>query len=106
MLRAELDHKSDHLELKLEGRLVGAWAVQVKSLVAERFIPSSLLVDLSEVSYVDSVGEQLLIWLCVLPAQFVAENNCYAREVCKQLHLTLQRSPNRSTQAASEEGLS
>jgi hypothetical protein len=104
MLRAEFDHKNNQ-ELKLEGRLVGAWAVEVKALVAERFTPSPLLVDLSEVTYIDSVGEQLLIWLSALPAKFLAPN-CYARDVCKRLHLTLQRSPDTSTRATSEEGSS
>lgn len=105
MLRAEFDHKSDHLELKLEGRLVGAWAVQVKSLVSRHLIPAGLLVDISEVTYVDSVGEQLLIWLRNLHTKFVAET-CYALEVCERLHLTPQRRPDHSTQAASEEGRS
>ena len=102
MLRAEFDHKSDHLELKLEGRLVGAWAVQVKSQVSRHLIPTGLLVDISEVTYVDSIGEQLLISFRDLHAKFVAET-CYALEVCERLRLTAQRSRDRSTPAASEE---
>ncbi len=102
MLRADFDHRRNHLELKLEGRLVGPWAVQVKSLVSRHFVPRGLVVDISEVTYADSFGEQLLIWLRDLHATFVAET-CYARDVCERLQLTLQHCPDRATQAASEE---
>jgi len=89
MLRAEFDRRSNGLTLKLEGRLVAAWAVQVKSLLSRHFVPNGLLVDMSEVSYVDSVGEQLLLWLRDLQAEFVAES-CYARDMCERLHLTVK----------------
>ena len=89
MLRAEFDHGGKGLALKLEGRLVAAWAVQVKSLLSRHFVPNGLLVDISEVTYVDSVGEQLLLWLRDLQAEFVAES-CYARDMCERLHLTLK----------------
>lgn len=91
MLRAELDQKNSHPALKLEGRLVDAWAVQVKSLLSRHFVSNGLLVDISEVSYVDSVGEQLLLWLRDLQARFVAET-CCARDVCERLHLTMHPS--------------
>ena len=89
MLRAAFSHKNDGLTLKLQGRLVGAWAVEVKSLVARHFVPNGLLVDLSEVTYVDSVGEQLLLWLRDSQAKFVAET-CHARDICERLQLALQ----------------
>lgn len=89
MLRAEFDRRSNGLALRLEGRLVGAWVVQVKSLVSRHFVPFGLLVDMSEVTYVDSVGEQLLLWLRDLQAEFVAES-CYVRDICERLHLTVK----------------
>lgn len=89
MLRAAFSHKNRGLMLKLEGRLVGAWAVQVKSLLARHFVSNGLLVDVSEVTYVDSVGEQLLVWLRDLHAAFVAETY-YARDVCERLRLDLK----------------
>jgi hypothetical protein len=60
-----------------------------------------MLVDLSEVTYVDSVGEQLLIWLCGLRAKFMAET-CYARDVCERLHLTLKGDADGTVQSATE----
>ena len=46
MLRAAFSHENDGLALKLEGQLVSAWAVQVKSLVSRHFVPNGLLVVL------------------------------------------------------------
>ncbi len=86
MLRAEFGHKKDVLALKLEGRVAGAWALQVKSLLSRHFVSNGLLVDVSQVTYVDSVGEQLFLWLRELQAKFVAET-CYARNVCERLRL-------------------
>src|ERR1700739_1484378 len=88
MLRAAFNHKNDGLALKLEGRLVGAWAVEVKSLLSRHFVSKGLLVDVSEITYIDSVGEQLFLWLRDLQAKFVAET-CYARDVCERLQLDL-----------------
>ena len=102
MLRAEFDQKDRHSALKLEGRLVDAWAVQVKSLLSRHFVSSGLLVDISEVSYVDSIGEQLLLWLRELQAKFVAESS-YTRDICERLHLTLHQCPRRPTRTVSEE---
>lgn len=101
MLRAEFNQRNNGLVLKLEGRLVSAWAVQVKSLVSRRFVRNGLLVDMSEVTYVDSVGEQLLLWLRDLHAKFVAET-CYARDICERLHLTLKGDADRPVPSATE----
>jgi ABC-type transporter Mla MlaB component len=86
MLRAQLDQSSEGLALKLEGQLVSAWAVQVKAHVSRHFVANGLLVDMSDVTYVDSTGEQLLLWLRDLHSKFVAET-CYARDICERLHL-------------------
>ena len=101
MLRAEFNQRNNGLVLKLEGRLVSAWAVQVKSLVSRHFVTNGLLVDMSEVTYVDSVGEQLLLWLRDLNARFVAET-CYARDICERLHLTLEGDADRSVLSVTE----
>ena len=101
MLRTEFNHGNNGRVLKLEGRLVSAWAVQVKSLVSRHFVTNGLLVDMSEVTYVDSVGEQLLLWLRDLHARFVAET-CYARDMCQRLHLTLKGDADRPVPSATE----
>lgn len=101
MLRAEFDRRSNGLALKLECRLVAAWAVQVKSLLSRHFVSNGLLVDMSEVTYVDSVGEQLLLWLRDLHAKFVAKT-CYARDICERLHLPLKGDADRPIPSAAE----
>ena len=98
MLRAEFDQSNNG---QLEARLASAWAVQVKSLVSRHFVTNGLLVDMSEVTYVDSVGEQLLSWLHGLNAKFVAETG-YARAICERLHLTLKGDADRTVPSATE----
>jgi hypothetical protein len=58
-------------------------------LIGTAVVSNDLLVDVSEVTYVDSVGEQLLPWLRDLQAKFAAET-CYARGVCERLQLNLK----------------
>lgn len=105
MLRAEFDQKTNLLSLKLEGRLVGEWAVQVRAIILKRTIPLGVLVDMSEVSYIDSTGEDLLAWLSALHAEFVAETS-YARDVCERLHLKLKKDVGRPSLPAAEVGRS
>ena len=105
MLRAALSHTNNGAELKLEGRLVGAWAVQVKSLVARHFVQSGLRVELSEVICVDFAGEQLLRWLRDLQAIFVAETR-HALDICESLQLEVQGALNSSVQTLTDVHLS
>ncbi len=92
MFRAELIQGGDESLLKMEGRLVGDWANEVKSLLARGPVPKKLLVDLTEVSYVDVVGEQVLTWLSSLGARFVAKA-VYAAATCTRLNLMVYDKP-------------
>jgi hypothetical protein len=86
MFRAEIHRVANGPTLKMEGRLTGAWAEQARSLVTNDVVPTGLIVDLTDVSYVDQVGEELLNWLGSIGARFVA-TNVYATGVCERLHL-------------------
>jgi hypothetical protein len=90
MFRAEIQWLASGPTLKLEGKLVADWAVQARRLVTKDVLPKDLIVDLTEVSYVDSVGEQLLKWLASVGAVFVA-GSVYAFAVCDRLRLPLMR---------------
>ncbi len=92
MFRAELNRFADGSILKIEGRLVGDWADEVKSLLSRGPVPKGLIVDLTEVSYVDAIGEQVLTWLSSLGARFVARA-VYAAATCKRLKLALHNKP-------------
>lgn len=92
MFRAELDRLADGTLLKMEGRLVGEWADEAKSLVLRGPAPKGLIVDVTEVSYVDAAGEQVLTWFSSLGAKFIAKA-VYAAAICKRLSLPLQNKP-------------
>ena len=90
MFRAEIQRLASGPTLKLEGKLVADWAEQARRLVTKDVLPQGLMVDLTEVSYVDSVGEQLLKWLASAGAVFIA-GSVYAFSVCDRLRLPLMQ---------------
>lgn len=95
MFRAEIQWLASGPTLKLEGKLVADWAEQARCLVTKDVLPKGLIVDLTEVSYIDSAGEQLLKWLASVGVLFVA-GSVYAFTVCDRLHLSpRQRIPER-----------
>lgn len=96
MFRAEFDRFANSPTLRLEGRFVGNCAEQAKSLVTKTSVPAGLIIDLTDVTYVDSVGEEVLIWFRIIGAMFVAET-CYALDVCERLHLPLIGEPSNSS---------
>jgi anti-anti-sigma regulatory factor len=89
MFRAEILQVEGKQTLKIEGKLIGEWAREAKSLVVKESIPKGLIVDLTDVSCIDQVGEQVLNWFDSIGAAFVA-NNVYMASVCQRLGLQLQ----------------
>jgi anti-anti-sigma regulatory factor len=87
MFRAEIRWLENGPTLKMEGKLAGDWAEQARNLVTKDLVPKGLVVDLTEVSYVDSAGEQLLKWLASVGTVFVARS-IYANAICERLHLS------------------
>jgi ABC-type transporter Mla MlaB component len=86
MLAAEIRWLASGPTLKMKGTLGRDWAAQARSLVRKDVIPAGLLVDLTEVSYIDTAGEDLLKWLASMGAEFTADS-IYAVHVCERLHL-------------------
>ena len=87
MLRAEIQWLASGPTLKLEGKLIADWAEEARRLVTKDVLPKGLIVDLTEVSYIDTVGESLLSWLGSVGAAFVA-SGVYAPAVCERLGLS------------------
>ena len=87
MFRAEIQWLDHGPTLKMAGKLVGDWAEQARGLVTKDVVPKGLIIDLTEVSYIDSMGEELLKWLASVGAVFVA-GNVYAIAVCERLRLS------------------
>jgi hypothetical protein len=88
MLRIERHDTGGTVTLRLEGRLVGEFAKAARDLVTRCKIPVRLVVNLSEVTFVDLMGEEVLSWLARIGAEFVAEN-CYPLHICERLHLPM-----------------
>jgi hypothetical protein len=102
MFRAELRWLANGLTLKMDGKLVGEWAEQAQRLITTEVVPKGLIVDLTEVCYVDSAGERLLTWLGRVGAVFVA-GSVYAKAVCDRLGLAeKQRTPVRRCESKDE----
>jgi hypothetical protein len=88
LLRVEYHDVGNTLTMRLEGRFVGPFAKGARELVTRCKNPLRLVVNVSEVTFVDVVGEEVLLWLARVGGEFVAEN-CYPLHVCERLHLPM-----------------
>lgn len=90
MLRTEMQHSDKALIVRLEGRFAADDAEHVRMLVTRCNLERKLVMDLTEVTFIDSVGEAALSFFSRLGAKFVAED-AYTLNVCERLHLPLAR---------------
>lgn len=88
MLRVETKHLDGSLICRLEGRFTGEGAEDVRLLVTRCDSQLGLVVDLTEVMFIDAVGEDVLSFVKKLGAKFVAETS-YAGDICERLQLPL-----------------
>lgn len=95
MLRVECEEREECKRIKLEGRFVGKFAEEARQLAAHCNSPAKIVVDISEVNFVDSVGEEVLRWLGEIGGRFVS-GSCYSRDVCERLHLPPARTGSAS----------
>ena len=95
MLRMEFFELADRMKMRMEGRFVRDFAEHARTLIGHSKIPSKLVVDLSEVSFVDAVGEEVLLWFKDIGTTFIAES-AYSCDVCDRLQLPMDGElPNR-----------
>ena len=78
------------LVVRLAGRFAGDDVEHVRLQVTRCNIERELVVDLTDVTFIDSVGEAALSFFSQLGAKFVAKD-VYTLGVCHQLHLPLAR---------------
>lgn len=88
MLRVETQQSDGSLICRLEGRFTGEGAEEVRTLVTRCDSGLRLVVDLTEMLFVDGIGEQVLSFAKKLGAQFIADT-AYSRDVCERLDLPL-----------------
>jgi len=101
MLRVETQELEGALICRLEGRFTGEGAEEIRRLVTRCDSELELVVDLTEVMFIDAIGEEVLLFVKRLGAQFVAETS-YARDICERLQLTLVGTLKRHSQVSSD----
>ena len=94
MLRVDIRDSANARNLKLEGRFTGNDAENTRTLMARCHDGMTLVVDLTEVTFIDAVGEEVLSFLGRFEAEFVAQTS-YTRDICERLHLRL--APDRAS---------
>jgi hypothetical protein len=103
MLRVETQRLDGALICRLEGRFTGEGAEEVRRLVTRCDSELEFVVDLTDVMFIDAIGEQVLLFVKRLGAQFVAETS-YSRDVCERLGLPFsQRKSNLQVPSNSDE---
>jgi hypothetical protein len=88
MLRVQTQKLDGALICRLEGRFTGKGAEEVRTLVTRCDSKLELVVDLTDVMFIDAIGEEVLLFVKRLGAQFIAETS-YSRDVCERLQLPL-----------------
>ena len=90
MLRVEMHDSVNASIIRVEGRLTKETADHLRTLGTRCNTETRLVVDLTELMFVDAVGEDVLSFFKRLGAEFVAETS-YPLDVCERLHLPLAR---------------
>jgi hypothetical protein len=101
MLRVEMHNSANSLSLKLEGRFTGDDAESTRTLITRCRDGMRLVVDLTDVIFIDSVGEEVLSFFGRFGAEFAASTS-YTLDVCERLDLRLARvgAPDTDTSGA------
>lgn len=90
MLRVEIHDASNATWLLVEGRFVDVFAEETRTMITQCKLKSKLVVDLSDMTFIDGAGEEVLLWLGLIGVQFVG-NSSYALDLCQRLHLPILR---------------
>jgi len=101
MLRVQKQELDGALICRLEGRFTGEGAEEVRTVVTRCDSKLELVVDLTDVMFIDAIGEEVLLFVKRLGAQFVAET-AYSRDVCERLQLPLIGTQKRNAQLSSD----
>jgi hypothetical protein len=110
MLRVEMHDSGNTMIFKLEGRFTDGGAEHVRTLVTRCPAQMKLVVDLTDVTFIDSSGEEVLLFLERLEAEFIAETS-YTLDFCERLSLPLacngasNRLASGTSQASSYDGV-
>src|SRR5271165_4393 len=102
MLRIEFYETPYGITVRLQGRFVKEFAKHACMLIGKSSEPSRLVVDLSDVTFVDAVGERVLIWFKEIGVRFTADS-AYCLDVCERLSLPLAAMRSRANNRVARE---
>jgi hypothetical protein len=94
MLRVEMQDGNGTLVMRLYGRLTAEYGEQIRTLLTQCNPETKLIVDLTELTFADAVGEEVLASHGRVHGEFIAEN-LYAKNLCERLQLPLARGRRR-----------
>jgi len=86
MFRIDVNEEDGKATMKIAGRLEAQCAEEVRRQVLHCNDPHRLVVDLSDVTFIDNSGEEVLSWLGRIRTQFIAQG-FYCLGICERLHL-------------------
>jgi hypothetical protein len=101
MLRVQTQESDGALICRLEGRFTGKGAEEVRTLVTRCDSNLELVVDLTDVMFIDAIGEAVLLFIKRLGTEFVAETS-YSRDICERLQLPLIGKQERNAHVSSD----
>ena len=94
MLRVEIHDADGSMVMRLYGRLTGEYAEQIRMLVTRCNPETRLVLDLTDLIFVDAAGEEALAAFGQQHGEFVAET-LYAKNLCERLQLPIARGRRR-----------
>jgi len=102
MLRIEFYETPHGITVRLQGRFVKEFAEHACMLIGKSSEPSQFVVDLSDVTFVDAVGERVLIWFKEMGIGFTADS-AYCLDICERLNLPLAATRSQANRRATRE---
>ncbi len=100
MLRVDIQESGNTVSLRLEGRFAGNDAENSRALVTRCRDGMKLVIDLTDVTFVDSIGEEVLSFFGQFGAEFTAQTS-YSSDVCERLHLRFAQSESANAHTSS-----
>jgi hypothetical protein len=88
MLRVEILDSADSMKLTLEGRFTGEDAEQTRMLTTRCRNGTRLVVDLTDVEFIDAAGEDVLSFFGRFGAEFIVPTS-YTLDICERLNLSV-----------------